>query len=107
MPSNANGTGEVVSSTAVVLFKSARAGGEQKDGVLAVTVYNAGSYDALVRANGAHESDEFGLLPAGKSVTFRAHPVAGKNDEIQIDLIEGKRAGSDDTTLAVFVTEWK
>lgn len=99
-------TGTVTSNAnAVDLFKSARVGGSDADGVLAVTVYNRSAYDALIRAN-IHGASEWGPLPAGKSVTLRYHPVAGSTYG-QIDLVQIKRAGSDNVTIDHLVTEWR
>lgn len=94
-------------STPRTLFQSARDGGSDIDGALAVSVLNTGSKDAFIFSKGHHgqsaATTNYIRLPAGASLTIE---TAGEGDVLtQIGQIVAKTAGSDTTTLSWGVTK--
>lgn len=73
------------------IFLSTADGGSDIDGALAISVYNSGSADALIKANGHHTTvatkpdgtsaagvSQYLLVPAGKSVTLRSRTTRAR-----------------------------
>ncbi len=101
-----------VGTVAVTIFQSAAASGADMDGALALSIYNSGGTDAMVKSTGHHDdvTNLFGSpaptqwmpLPAGKSVTIEVENNAGSYGQLQ--LVKVKTASSS-TTIGWGVTK--
>lgn len=107
--------GLTINTDGETIFLSTADGGSDIDGALAISIYNSGSADALIKANGHHTTvatkpdgtsaagvSQYLLVPAGKSVTLEVENNAGAYG--QIGSVFAKSASAT-TTLSFGVTK--
>lgn len=97
------GTTSVTSSPGIVLFKSTRAGGSDRDGVLAISIKNTHASNSMeVRCSNIHnDNSEHFTLYAGESCTLEVD----NNGLNQIDTITAYSASG--ATCTGTVTRWR
>lgn len=125
MPNAANNVTVPADTTGITIFATPQAAAElnlnpavclDMAGVLALTVYNFGSNDAEIKCDEAHPdvtawpsgtlpTDQWGPLPAGKSVTLefrRDQGGSGQIDRVRVRSV----VSSNTTTIGWLVTAW-
>lgn len=84
-------TGEALTVSAETIFQSARAGGLQIDGAVAITINNDGASVVHINVSGHHDPGEYMPIPIGSSVTIRVNNNATR-PIMQLDTITAKSA---------------